>query len=624
MKSSVCRHVSRVARALALLALLESMPAIAQAPDPDSSWLPEFGQRAASVLMESLIAIGHSESAQARTGAWFRAAFLQPQEFPVTANRWRDALPRYRFDPLITLTAVSDLYAAQFALPADCVIEPLTLPETLDEAMDQVESLSASSRSRYQQAVSRRTAERLRNGFAELQPMLLSQPWGGELSHSRQRQLRRQLRRLGELDKSGVICAARQWSSLLDPRWTSRLQTLLASDERAAAEIIRSRTTANGEIILGGSTDNNYQSDDLLFVADLGGDDIYSLDRTSAFDGSLQLLLDYSGNDRYESSGLSGVAGGLGAVSLSLDVAGDDYYQSRQWGLGAAVLGVAALVDLNGNDSYDADALSMGVAMYGVGLLVDAAGNDNYRLGATGQGLGLPEGLGLLLDESGDDHYVAGGVIPTSYGTPGLTDSWAQGVGLGFRDLAPGGLGIILDGSGEDDYDAASLSQGGGYYFGLGVQLDLGAGNDHYLGARYNFGWGAHGGAGYFYAESGNDHYRTRQIVAAGLAWDNALAFFHDVRGDDIYDLGEFSLAAAAHHSMAWFIDSGGVDRYLGASPAEAKTEGPNFALFVDRGDEENEFTEIEPRTGCTRLPDGGLMLLLGRNVTPIESGCHP
>ncbi|MEQ8954003.1 MAG: hypothetical protein RL120_07680, partial [Gammaproteobacteria bacterium] len=162
------------------------------------------------------------------------------------------------------------------------------------------------------------------------------------------------------------------------------------------------------------------------------------------------------------------------------------------------------------------------------------------------------------------------------------------GVGLGIRDLARGGTGRLLDGGGRDQFDSGSFSQGGGYYLGFGDFVNLGNDADTYLGSRYNFGWGAHGGIGHFYEAGGNDYYRTRQIVAAGLAWDRSLALFQDAGGDDQYDMGDFSLGASALGSAAVFLDRQGEDQYRGVTPASSNQEPPNLSLFFDLGSEQN------------------------------------
>jgi hypothetical protein len=232
-------------------------------------------------------------------------------------------------------------------------------------------------------------------------------------------------------------------------------------------------------------------------------------------------------------------------------------------------------------------------------------------------------GLAKLIDRSGNDRFSAKGLIPTNYGTPGLTDAWAQGVGLGIRNLVPGGIGILRDGQGIDSYDAGSFGQGGGYYYGIGIFEDSGDNNDTYLGSRYNFGWGAHAGLGYFSDHAGDDYYRTRQIVAAGLAWDHSLAFFEDRSGDDEYVLGDFSLGASAHNSVAVFYDGAGKDRYLGVSPARANEGLPNFSLFVDVGEEDNYFETGQPGSECGSA-DGASFFIIVSSISELESSVCP
>ena len=154
------------------------------------------------------------------------------------------------------------------------------------------------------------------------------------------------------------------------------------------------------------------------------------------------------------------------------------------------------------------------------------------------QGVALPGGAGWLLDGRGNDRYYAKGKHATEYGDAGIFDSWSQGCGVGIRGYESGGIAILYDGGGIDRYEAGNFSQGGGYYFGIGLFRDGGRENDTYIGSRYNQGFAAHEAIGYFEEVGGNDFYTTRHAVAQGVSWDESIVAFIDRDGDDVYEGG--------------------------------------------------------------------------------------
>lgn len=493
--------------------------------------------------------------------------------------------------------------AAQDSAAADCPAHPPAPPQDLDQATEQIETLAAEVDALLARSLRRRDRALLLRGFLLLQGYALEADYP---NRRERRRLRRFLDRLAAADPAPMLCAAARWAGLGDAAWLARLRELLAAHPGADGGIIARTQTAFGDITFGGRADSLLRSRSVLFHADLGGDDFYGVERAADFSAPAQFIVDFAGNDTFSSTAAGGYASGVGSVALLVDMAGDDTYRAATLGQAGAAFGVAALVDLGGDDRYDAEGLAQGAALHGVALLYDAAGSDQYRVRAMGQGVGMTHGLGVLADASGDDAYRALGGPPTNYGTPGLTDAWSQGMARGVRGMAPGGIGVLADGGGADRYDAGSFSQGGGYYFAVGVMLDRGAGGDVLLGSRYNAGWGAHGGVGYFRNEAGSDRYRTRHAVSGGLAWDYSLALFLDDAGDDIYQFREFSLAASAHGAIAWFVDGGGSDRYPAIAPALRYEEQPNIGVFVDRGGDEES-----PRPACRRGSRQGFVLWL-------------
>ena len=469
-------------------------------------------------------------------------------------------------------------WTAQYAGPAVCAPAIRPAPANLNEAVAQIRAAAAEhARLGRHQRVRRLFADER----AKTAPRL-ARTHADALRWRERRLLRHYARTLAAADLSAALCAAAGWSRLAAPAWLRGLRALLAAQPNADAAVVRRESTPWGEIVFGGRGDGVTRSRALLFLADLDGDDFHGVDGAADGAGHPQLIVDFGGDDRYESTTPGGYAGGVGRTAIVVDFAGDDSYLGAALSQGVGLFGVGALVDLAGDDRYRAREHAQGAAWFGVGLLWDGGGDDAYAVEALGQGLGMTHGIGALLDLAGDDAYSALGGAPTGYGTPALADAWAQGVGRGLRRIAPGGIGLLSDFGGDDRYDAGAFAQGGAYYRGVGQLLDHGAGHDTLFGSRYNAGWGAHGGVGRFFNAAGDDRYDTRHIVAAGLAWDYSLALFHDAAGDDAYHLPGFSFGSAAHGSAAMFIDSAGSDDYRGRGLPQAHARGPNLAIFFD------------------------------------------
>ena len=522
------------------------------------------------------------------TARAFDAAMARPLRFAEPLAAFHGRLARHarlsaRDAWAVFLPALLDDWRRQYGAGESCAPAPLAPPNSLSAALRQIEALAARTATLQRQAVSAKDRRRLAADYERFGRL-----WRDALPtalRGRDRRLfSRFLARLDAADMAAALCAAEHWLRLADPAWLARLRALMRAHPAAADQTILRRETPLGEIALRGLGGGRLRVERPLFIADLGGDDFYGIGG-AGFDAAPRFLVDFDGDDRYESSLPGGYAAGMGRVDLLIDYRGDDRYAAALYAQGSAALGVGALIDLAGDDRYLADAYGQGAALYGVGALLDLGGDDRYRARAFSQGAGLPGGLGVLADAAGDDVYAAAGGAPTNYGTPGLADAWAQGVGIGARGLAAGGVGVLADHGGADRYDAGSFAQGGGYYRGVGQLWDLGPENDALLGSRYNAGWGAHGGAGLFFNAAGDDRYDTRHAVLAGLAWDYGVALFHDGGGDDFYRGGHFSLGAAAHASVGWFVDDGGDDAYVDAPRrADGGTAGPNFALFLNRG----------------------------------------
>jgi len=419
--------------------------------------------------------------------------------------------------------------------------------------------------------------------------------------HADQDRLRRRhnmdvLAAAARVDRRALYAAALSWARLAEAGWLGALRRDLGDDPRAGEPYILRRETPHGEIVIGGRGPNRYRDMEPALVIDLGGDDVYSNNAgSSSGEGRpAAAVIDLAGDDAYESTADGAQAAGIFGVGLLVDLAGDDRYLGLDWAQGAGLLGIGILVDAAGDDTYRALHLAQGAALWGAGFLLDGGGEDRYEILLYGQGLGLPGGFGLLHDGGGADRYYAKGGFPTNYGTQGVFDAWAQGVGMGFRHLQSGGVGVLADDGGRDRYEAGNFSQGGGYYYGWGLLNDRGRDGDSYIGSRYNQGFSCHQAAGAFIEDGGDDLYVTRNAVIAGLAWDESVTWFLDRSGDDTYRAGGFSLGASAHNAFALFVDADGRDRYEGAAPARAGGndyhDGTSLSLFLDLGRGEDRY----------------------------------
>ncbi len=361
------------------------------------------------------------------------------------------------------------------------------------------------------------------------------------------------------------------------------------------------------------STDTALYRHDLL-VVDLGGDDFYSTTAGSgvSLEYPIGMLIDFGGNDAYESTLHYSQGSGSMGCGLLVDMDGDDTYIGTQWAQGTGFFGCGTLVDVSGNDTYRGHEFCQSAAIFGMSLLYDIDGDDVYEGHNKVQAFGGARSVALLVDLEGDDSLYAKGTYATGYGDPGIFDSWSQGCGDGFRQYASGGIGGVIDFAGNDKVEAGNFSTGGGYYFGWGFYYD-GAGDDWYIGSRYNQGFSAHQAVGTFLDMRGNDRYQTRQAVAQGLAWDECATVFVDYSGDDVYQGGGgFSQGASAHNAVCLFRDKGGNDTYdYPAGQARAGGNdyhgGTSLSLFIDEGGGTDTYnwdveasTKTESREGRT------------------------
>ncbi|MBF0099637.1 MAG: hypothetical protein HQK77_01885 [Desulfobacterales bacterium] len=371
-----------------------------------------------------------------------------------------------------------------------------------------------------------------------------------------------------------------------------------------------------GLILIGDVGTNHYKTQAALII-DFGGDDMYSFPEKLQSNELLEMMpnviIDFSGNDTYQSNEFGGLAGGLFHPELLLDLNGNDHYESIRVGCGSGVFGVGMLIDMAGNDVYLSQEIGQGSGLFGYGLLLDVSGNDSYKGAKFIQGFGGPSGIGQLIDVQGDDTYEAGGKYSCSYGVPGMYEAQAQGVGWGFRKMAAGGIGTLIDVQGNDTYKAGNFSQGIGYFLGIGILRDD-SGNDQYDGSRYCQGTSAHMACGVLMDFFGNDLYSGKIAANQGAAWDLSIAYLLDYQGNDQYQGTDLSLGSAAQNGFGVFVDSDGKDYYsvypdqgLGVSGKyeyEGGRGAGNFAVFMDLGGKSDQYSVVDCQNNQQKQTD--------------------
>jgi hypothetical protein len=399
------------------------------------------------------------------------------------------------------------------------------------------------------------------------------------------------------VDVAALIQQARVASLLVDPAFVASLRDAAeASGMDLSKDVVAERDTPHGKIAIAGTGRQRHQDVHYAALYDLGGDDVYGNNQGASMPGSMPtaVLVDYAGDDAYESTDAFSQACGDMGVGMIVDLAGDDHYIGMRFTQGTGFMGVGLLIDEQGDDVYRGLHEHQGVGHYGVGMLVDRAGDDRYESHLASQGVGLPGGFGALIDESGDDHLYCKGDEQSGYGTAGIFEGWGQGAGIGYRPYASGGVGLVYDGGGRDRIEGGNFTQGGGYFYGLGVLFCDGNDDDRYIGSRYTQGFTAHQAAGIMIEVGGNDIYQTRNFVAQGLAWDEAVTVFIDEAGDDRYEGGSFSHGASAMNGLCVFLERGGRDTYLFTDQALAGGNtyhgGKSLSVFIDQGGDDDQY----------------------------------
>lgn len=252
--------------------------------------------------------------------------------------------------------------------------------------------------------------------------------------------------------------------------------------------------------------------------------------------GSPAVIIDLGGDDEYIDCA---VTDGKRVVSTISDLGGNDYYRStKKWGVACGLLGTAIIDDHEGDDTYECGDWGIGAAFGGVGLLIDRKGNDRYLGGTNSIGCAA-YGVGGVIDLEGNDIY----------------DSHGYSIGSG----QPGGVGFVLDHSGDDRYRCTGKEPSG-----YGTEGE-------WMGGGIGCGWGwrtlACGGIGLVVDVKGNDIYDAGEFGLA-CGYFMGIGAVRDMAGDDIYHSSRYGLAAAAHAGVGVFMDDKGDDIYEGKTAA--------------------------------------------------------
>ena len=360
--------------------------------------------------------------------------------------------------------------------------------------------------------------------------------------------------------------------------------------------------TPYGWIRINGAEANHYgpETEETLLLIDLGGDDVH-LDQVASNQSganAVSIVIDVEGNDRYEipQSEYAVRSGGQddspslsnhfaqGAarygIAMLFDIKGNDRYESLRGSQGYAHFGVGVLYDGEGNDEYISEAASQGAAQFGIALAIDAGqGNDSRFSYTLSQGFGYVDAVGILHDDGGDDEYICNVGNPdfdgkSLYPSPQLKNqsnvSLCQGAGFGLRSTdaniaLSGGIGILRDARGDDRYEASVYAQGTGYWQGTGMLLD-GQGFDSYDAQYYAQGAGVHFAQGIFIDQGQEDD----QIGTIGMGKGFSLGVGHDFgigvhvneAGNDVYVIEKYSGGGTSCNGRGLFLEFAGNDTY--------------------------------------------------------------
>ncbi|MCU0315999.1 MAG: hypothetical protein MUC92_05355 [Fimbriimonadaceae bacterium] len=362
--------------------------------------------------------------------------------------------------------------------------------------------------------------------------------------------------------------------------------------ENAIQELQASQIPFDGKVtvvaegircVIAGRGSDLHNDPEARLILDLGGNDTY-LGRAGAGRGNSGLMIDLGGDDRFLGEDLTLGAGLLG-VGICHVIGGNDEIKTGSAALGWGVGGLGVWIKEGGLDHYSSRAMAQGFGMFGVGICLDTEGDDFYRLAYFGQGAGRTLGVGWLIDRAGNDIYRAGGLILNSPLFADVHYSFAQGMGMGFREDSggvSGGVGLLTDWSGDDAYLGETYCQAASYWYSLGSLFDQ-AGNDSYSAHHYAQSSAMHLCSAFLFDLAGSDSYTIKVGAGHAIGHDYGVAFFLDRAGNDVYAARDSNPAIGTANGLALFIDSGGDDRYNGPPGQGNPARGTgSLGVFVD------------------------------------------
>ncbi len=340
-----------------------------------------------------------------------------------------------------------------------------------------------------------------------------------------------------------------------------------------------------------GGAGNDYYHGEYRFILDLGGDDVYDLDYDPTHPHGV-IIIDLSGDDYYRAGTDYALGSGCLSTGLLLDFGGNDRYDSKSFGLGSGYFGFGLLYDAEGDDRYNGDTHVQGAGTFGIGLLIDEGGTDVYHAAMFAQGFGFTQGAGLIFEKDGSDIYYAGGKYKDINRYLDHYISMSQGFSYGIRPYFSGGIGGIIDLKGNDSYQADIFGQAAAYWWGLGLIYDS-SGIDHYNCHQYAHGNGTHMALGILIDDHGNDSY-VGEGVLQGCGHDYACGILIDREGDDAY-VGRGKVQGdGSANGIGILADLAGADRYYSPIPRFSQGAGDprrgfgSIGLFIDLGGEDH------------------------------------
>ena len=343
-------------------------------------------------------------------------------------------------------------------------------------------------------------------------------------------------------------------------------------------------------LMITGTKFKDYYDENVVFIYDYDGDDIYSFKMATDINYPFLAIIDSNGNDVYRNNKPGELFAAIFGIVYHFDKAGNDYYSGDDLAF-SANFGHMLSIDLAGDDVYLAGSKSLGAGTFGIGFLVNTGGNDFYSGTLYSQGFAGTLGFGLLADfsdsGSNNDVYYAGGRYLHAPLAPNDYRSMSQGFGFGLRPDFGGGIGVLFDESGNDKYNAGVYAQGVAYWLALGILIDL-DGNDFYNAVYYPQGSGIHLAGGFLYDEKGDDSYYSKHGPGQGAGHDYGVGFLVDKAGNDAYSV-DGGNGLGLTNSVGIFLDSGGNDRYERKRKdsygfANTARESGSIGLFLDIG----------------------------------------